>query len=301
MSSLAHTDLAGLAVLAQRRDREIRPFLLRLHTREFACAAVRDGRLLQTFEAIASGLIPLVSDNVVDEVASALVSIPDVPSTIRVLLDRHSARGRQAATCARAVLYRSQEAAVREDIRAALALGPGAADKALPSLSAARRTRMLKAAAAGDLAGALLDLGRILKLPDAPDWHLDRPADAELFALALLAAGLDDDDRARVLLTIDEALSRSVQAVFFLTRLCRTVPREVATELVRIVSGAAGTGQAKAARSARAPASGPDVKPPRARRSGGAIASGRTAPAPGPAESGPVGRRSRSTTGPDRS
>jgi hypothetical protein len=300
MSSLAHTDLAGLADLAQRRDREIRPLLLRMHTRAFASATVRDGRLLATFEAIASGLIPLVDDDVVDEVESALRSVPDVPSAIRSLLDRHSARARQTALGARAARYRSEAAPGREEIRAALALEPGLADTPLPPLSAARRLRMLKAAATGDLAGVLAEIGRALKLPETPDWRLDRPADAELFALSLVAAGLEENDRARVLLTVDEALARSVRAVFGLTRLCRTVPRAVAAELVRAVAGMPrpAEGAAKPARTERGSAR--DPKPPRTRRDG-ASATARTAPAPDPAASGPAGRRSRSTTGPDRS
>lgn len=89
MPSLADPDLAGLASLAQRPGHELRPLLLTLHAQAFAAAGIRDTRAVATFEALACGLIPLVTTDVLSEVAVLLATVPDAPDSVIRLLDRH--------------------------------------------------------------------------------------------------------------------------------------------------------------------------------------------------------------------
>lgn len=192
----------------------------------------------------------------------------------------------------RGALFVHADAAERDRIRAGLETAVAAASPTLPPLSDRRRARLLKAAAAADLPALLAELGRALGLAPAPAWQLDEPVGAELFALALAAAGLSVEDSVRVLLTADRRIAASVPAVFRLRQVCRTTPRAVAWHLL---------GAAKPVRKARPPSAGQPAERVRRAESARAAASEAARPAPARRTSAPAGRRSRSTTGPDRS
>lgn len=358
MTSLHHSDLTGLALLARTGDRELRPVLLAHHTREFVAADRRDRRAVATYEALALGLIPLVPDDVVASVSAMLCQVLEAPPRVLALLgERRTARsdispkalarsegltrhavcelvaqeqravdialasnvvapldahsrhelvnravsdgelatvllGRADLSAAeRGALFVHGDAAERDRIRAELEGPLAAASPVIPHLSEWRRTRLLRAAAAADVPALLAELGRALGFPSTPGWQLHQPVEAELFALALTASGLAVEDCVRVLLTADKGIAASVPAVFRLRQVCRTTPRAVAWHLL---------GAAKPARKARAEPrkSGERTKLADAAR---AAASETARPARTPRASVLAGRRSRSTTGPDRS
>jgi hypothetical protein len=356
MSSIPHPDLAGLAMLARNGDRELRPVLLTLHTREFVSSAVRDRRRVATYEALALGLIPLVPDDVVAEVAAMLRLVPETPPRVLDLLaERRAARsipdplrlarsatlGRQdmghllAAEApeidlalarntavpldaearqilleravrngelARALLDRpdlsgaergalfgfAAEAGdrdlIREELERAASAAPAAA---LPALSEWRRGRLLRAAGKADMPALLGEIAKALGLAEPPLWRADHEAEAELFALSLVAAGLTVEDCVHVLLTADHRIAASVPAVFRLRQVCRTTSRGVACQLVGAMSKPVRTGTSAAGT--------------RPKKAEGARAVSATEPARRvrPA-SAPGDRRSRSTTGRDR-
>ncbi len=91
----AEPDIAELATIAARRGRGLRPALLRLHAQAFASATRRDRRTIQTFEALASGLIPLVPPEMLAEIADILLPVDQTPPGIMdLLVARMSGRGR---------------------------------------------------------------------------------------------------------------------------------------------------------------------------------------------------------------
>ncbi|NNM72664.1 hypothetical protein [Enterovirga aerilata] len=358
MSSFPPPDLAGLAMLARNGDRELRPVLLKLHTREFVAAALRDRRAVATYEALALGLIPLVPDDVIADVSAMLQRVPEAPARVIDLLaarrrarsepdpreraaaatlsqaesadllalgdpaiDLALARNRNAAIDAhgrrelvaraaadraladallarpdlsaweRGALFRFvRDRAERDRIREELERAAAASAPNLPALSAWRRARILRAAAKADLPELFGELARALGLGEAPPWNLDDPAEAELFGLALVAAGLAIEDCMRVLLTADPRISASVPAVFRLRQVCRTTSRAAAWQLL-------------AARELpRKPARATGAADPRGRKAEGApgAVTERARPSPASRASAPAGHRSRSTTGPDR-
>jgi GNAT superfamily N-acetyltransferase len=85
MSALATTDLSSLAALAQTRDGDLRPLLLRSQTELFVTGP-RDSYAIATYEALALGLIPLVGREVVAEIAQALDGIHEAPARVRAAL-----------------------------------------------------------------------------------------------------------------------------------------------------------------------------------------------------------------------
>jgi hypothetical protein len=358
MPSLSIPDLASLPLLARSGDRELRPVLLTLHTRAFVNAPQRDRRSVETYEALALGLIPLVPDDVVADVFAMLRHVSEAPSRVIDLLtarrsapaladprlraasaslpraeiadllalgeaeidlalarnplaqlDAHARellvdRATERASLAKALLrrpelsarergalFRHADAAEdRDRIREELERSGAVDAPRLPALSAWRRARLLRAAAKADMPGLLDELARTLALASAPDWDLERPAEAELFALSLVAAGLSTEDCVRVLLTADARIAASVPAVFRLRQVCRTTPRAVAWRLVGAHETPRRTRQAT-------------EQAKRPKKVDGARAQAATEPAPAQARpaSAPAGRRSRSTTGRDRS
>jgi hypothetical protein len=358
MSSLQRPDLAGLAMLARNGDRELRPVLLTLHTREFVSAAQRDRRIVATYEALALGLIPLVPDDVVADVSAMLRHVPETParvvelltarrnarslpdplqlaasaaltttgvaelvtlaepridlalaSNLAVMLDARArstlvGRALRDRALARALLARSElsageraalfpfaeDAATRDSIREELERATGVAAPNLPSLSEWRRTRLLRAATKADLPGLLAELGKALGRSPTPAWQLDEPVEAELFALALVAAGLAVEDCVRVLLTADRRIAASVPAVFRLRQVCRTTSRAAAWRIL---------GANEAPRKSR-PTASASARPKTAEGARALSASDPVRTAQARPASVPAGRRSRSTTGRDR-
>ena len=186
----------------------------------------------------------------------------------------------------------ASEAASRDAIRVELERATAVSAPALPALSAWRHSRLMRAAGRADVPAVAAELAKVVGLPAAPDWRLDDPAESELFALTLVAAGLPVEDCVRVLLTADRRIAASVPAVFRLREVCRTTSRAVAWQLV---------GGSEAPRRSRAAASGAAG---RAKQVDGARTLSATEPARSsraPRASAPADRRSRSTTGRDRS
>jgi hypothetical protein len=184
------------------------------------------------------------------------------------------------------------DAISRDGIRVELERAVAVSAPALPALSAWRQSRLMRSAARGDVAGLAAELAKTLGLARVPDWRLDEPAQSELFASALVAAGLKVEDCVRVLLTADRRIAASVPAVFRLREVCRTTSRAVAWQLV---------GGSTTPRRGRAAASGAAGRP---KQAVGARALSATDPARGlsaPPASAPADRRLRSTTGRDRS
>lgn len=197
----------------------------------------------------------------------------------------------------RAALYRFAGLPERDAIRRDLGTPACVSSGAMPLLSAARRGRILRLAERRNLPGLLAELGKALKVAPAPTWQLDEAPEAELFALALRACGLDAEDCVRVILTVEEALAQSVEAVFSLAEICRTTPQAVARHLV----GAGSAGRAVTARASRMPDT---AGAPRTKRAESARALASSAPPPrsrGPRANALPGRRSKSTTDRDRS
>ena len=88
-------DHASLALLAQRdAAAELRPLLLRVQVQSFASAHRRGAAMVESFETIALGLIPLVPDDAVAEAALILRDVEDVPpSVVAALAERKSRDG----------------------------------------------------------------------------------------------------------------------------------------------------------------------------------------------------------------
>lgn len=75
-------DHGSLALLAQSPAADLRPLLLRVHVQNFADARRHDAAGIASFEAIALGLIPLVPDDVLSDVARMLRCVSDAPSSV---------------------------------------------------------------------------------------------------------------------------------------------------------------------------------------------------------------------------
>lgn len=112
MAAAPVQDLRGLAALAQSKGPDLRATLLRLQTRGFVDAPSRNRHLAAAYEALALGLIPLVSDTVLDEIRDALAGVPDAP--LRVLEALRSS-GRIEAASADADLERARDLGVTLD------------------------------------------------------------------------------------------------------------------------------------------------------------------------------------------
>lgn len=83
----AAPDLSSLARIAQHPGEELRPLLLLVHAQLFAAAgAGREPSACEAFAAIALGLLPLVPDDVVAEVAAILRRCPETPAAVQAAL-----------------------------------------------------------------------------------------------------------------------------------------------------------------------------------------------------------------------
>lgn len=274
MSPLPPADLTSLAVLAQSRDSDLRPALLRAQTDLFV-EGPRDPAAVATYEALALGLIPLVGDEVLLATATALLAVPEAPRAVlaalaqrlsgaspdsrggdlalardrsRVLdghlLDGLVERARRDKDLAfallarpelslfqRAELYRfapeRERAALRDELARRLPHG------ATPRFAVPAEIRPLLTGAIDgrQVARVLARVGFGPSLEAVEAGLAGRVAEQELFALALLALGLGPDECTRVILTLDPAVSHSVDCVLHLARLVRATPPQVATFL----------------------------------------------------------------------
>ena len=295
-------DLSGLAMMARACAGDMRPLVLRVQTEAFVGAPLADRSLVQSYEALALGLIPLVSDEVVAEVDELLQGADRTPPSIaaalarrlggnreftgrragpeaesgivldrtqiaelvargvqeidlalaedrRLVIDGYAlrelvGRARSARDLARALLarseltvfdraslYRHADETSRDEIRLGLERSP--LSIAGPEPDPQRRSRLLGAADQADLEGVVRELAAILNLKAAPRWRFASLADKEVFAAALLAAGLSPADSLRVCLMLSAHVTRPSAALLRLARVIRTMSPAVAACLVR--------------------------------------------------------------------
>jgi hypothetical protein len=107
----------------------------------------------------------------------------------------------------------------------------------LPQPDAADRAALVARAGARDATLFGDWLAAMLALPEVPDWRFDEPARHDLLPLALLAAGVPEEESIRILLTLEPSIAVKVDTVLRLVRLFRKTPREVAAFIVEAVLG----------------------------------------------------------------
>src|SRR5918912_283863 len=93
MSGSGPSDLSGLVALAQQRELDLRPVILRVQTDLFLTAPARDRAMIEAFEALACGLVPIVDEDTAAIVARKLAPIEDTPEPV---LQALAARGGRA-------------------------------------------------------------------------------------------------------------------------------------------------------------------------------------------------------------
>ena len=367
MTRAPYPDPATLAVLAAAGDRELRPVLLLTQARAFrAAGSPHDRRTSASFEALALGLIPLVTDDVVADVSAILNGVEHVPPAVRSLLQERRAagqmvhpvriagspgldradlhwlldladpavdlalacnpvltldghaltplveRGRSDPALGRAMLGRTEPSALdrsalyvwadeakRSGIRHELERALAVAARALPPVPPESAERLLALARSRRYVPLRSMIGRLLAISPAPRWRLKEPAEAELFALSLVAAGFSADAATGVLLTVDRSLASSVGEIFRLAQICRGTASAVAGHLVG--AGTAGTKVQVGRRSPDTIAGSAGRRVPLAGRTRDAAPRDLPRPIAAGSGTGPHDHRSRSTRGRDRS
>ncbi|HEX8666684.1 MAG TPA: DUF2336 domain-containing protein [Beijerinckiaceae bacterium] len=154
------------------------------------------------------------------------------PALAAALLDRELPAGHAAA------LYLHADEGRRAAIRTGVAALAAARAKPLrlPSPEACAELVELAEARAALAFGARL--AGMLRLDPTPRWDFGREEHQDLLPLALLAAGVGEEDAIRILLTLEPAIALFAQKVFRLVRLFRDTPRATAAHLVEAVIGA---------------------------------------------------------------
>jgi hypothetical protein len=323
MALSAWPDLWSVAH-AERDPADARATLLLVHAEQFVAAPTRDRQAVESFEAIALGFVPHVTQAVLVDVARLVVPCSDTPVTVldalaqrfpetrEIVLDLAprlpptvvdlllgSSRDR-LALAARPDLYDAtlerllvlHDPAIDQALAANLALLPSdegfsqliergrnnpalartllsrsdlpVADQAslylfadserralirsqvaasalfqrphLPfRLTPARVDELLAAAGRGDITAFESHLTACFGLPSRVAWTLLETSRRELLALGLRALGVEEEDATRIFLTLHPAISHSVETVFALVRILRTVARPTALALIEAV------------------------------------------------------------------
>src|SRR5215207_2846615 len=96
MSGSALSDLSGLLALSRANELDLRPVILRVQTDLFVTAANRDRTTIAAFEALVSGLLPVVDDDTAARVARKLAPVADTPEGILRLLVERGGEARRA-------------------------------------------------------------------------------------------------------------------------------------------------------------------------------------------------------------
>lgn len=151
------------------------------------------------------------------ELARLLVVRDDLPADDLACLYLHAGTDRRAA------------------IRQHLASSPSPRNAVLRRAPQGAVASLLTASDAGDAVVFGSRLSALLELANAPEWRFDRAERHDLLALALLAAGIDEEDCIRVFLTLHPVIARSVATVFGLTAIVRETPRSVAARLLEAI------------------------------------------------------------------
>jgi Uncharacterised protein conserved in bacteria (DUF2336) len=328
MSGSALSDLSSLLALSRANELDLRPVILRVQTDLFVTAAHRDKSTIAAFEALASGLLPVVDDDTAAVVARKLAPFADTPESILTLLVERGGEARGAviegaraldaaliATASRdgadfsalraaradldaaavAELVSREDAAVdaalarneaiafsgislealierarentdlaktlltRADLppahRAALYLAADDAQRAAirsaveplaklrfgssPMANREASEALVDLSMAGDRDGFADNLAATLRLDRKIEWGFARDDRRDLLGLALLAAGVGEEDAIRIILTLEPEIARSVTEVFRLVHLFRQTPRATAKYLIEAIVGAA--------------------------------------------------------------
>lgn len=130
MRIAAPADMSDLADIAQRGGDEIRPLLLKVHTQAVVASPRRSRAMMDEYEALALGLLPLVPDDVVAETQAMLRNVPETPTRLvsamrnRLVRPGAAAVDEPAAAIARAELdpHAVNELVLRGDPEVDLAL-----------------------------------------------------------------------------------------------------------------------------------------------------------------------------------
>jgi hypothetical protein len=99
--------------------------------------------------------------------------------------------------------------------------------------------RLVEAAGCQDAEAFGARLAAMIGFAPAPEWRFEEPDRHDLLALALLAAGVAEEDAVRIFLTLHPVIARQVDVVFRLVELMRTSSRVAAAYLVEAIVGAA--------------------------------------------------------------
>jgi hypothetical protein len=158
----------------------------------------------------------------------------DRPDLARALLTRT-----ELSTLDEAILYLHADEPRREQIRSKLEPLTAFTDSGLATRHADQDAvdALLGFASAGDTSAFGEQLATMIGLAVVPAWLFHVETRRELLALALVAAGVADEDRIRILLTLSPEIAHSVRWVFRLTELARTVRPAVAVHLLEAVMG----------------------------------------------------------------
>jgi len=218
-------------------------------------AATGDGADLSVFLAARHGLTaPEVAELVARDDAAVDLALARNPhlnvtgTTLDVLVDRARLRPALAAALLerddlpaghQAALYLSAPEGRRAAIRAGVAPLASARGHGFRAAAAPDCAELVRLAAAGAGLEFGAELAAMLRLDPAPPWSFGREEQHDLLPLALLAAGVGEEDTVRILLTLDPAIALSVATVFRLVRLFRETERPTAVYLVEAILGAA--------------------------------------------------------------
>ncbi|MFC7399668.1 DUF2336 domain-containing protein [Chelatococcus sp. GCM10030263] len=130
---------------------------------------------------------------------------------------------------------REQRAAILDEVEGFVALEGRRRTAAF--LEAAARDRAIGAAACGDRLSFAEVLAQALGVSPEEALPLCTDPLGELLALALVAVGIDETDAIRIFLTLDPVIAQSVERVFSLAALVRSVSRETASRVTSAVVG----------------------------------------------------------------
>lgn len=185
-------------------------------------------------------------DAAVDERIARNVSVVLTPGAIDTLLGRARYNADLAARLVerrdlggvdKAALYRhaseTQRVDILRDVARVVALS--GAPRGVAYASDASAARLLDHALKADKTPFLEALAELLGAEPGEAWRLDDPS-GELIAFGLIAAGVTEEDAIRMFLRLDAAIARSVQRVFHLAGLIRSVPRPVAERIIQLTS-----------------------------------------------------------------
>jgi hypothetical protein len=222
-------------------------------------AASRDGADLAEMRAARADLTPSeIAELVAREDASADAALArnEGVTLAGASLDALVERARGNADLAKALLARADLPAAHraalyieadEARRAAIrvAVEPLAKIRAafLPIADREESEALVDLSMAGDRDGFVQKLTGMLRLDRDIAWEFACEERHDLLPLALLAAGLGEEDAIRILLTLEPEIALPAKEVFRLVRLLRETPRGTAAYLVEAITRASAHGK----------------------------------------------------------